>query len=228
MVMPVIDYTVPATYANMGALQTSFYTTVFDETGRPVSRATTVDVFTQDVFFGIKQDWFYYYPLNQPVKFNLVAVNKDGNATNSTARVEVIKHEYRTVLTKSGSYFRYESQKEDKLMIEQQITVGNNTVYSYVPRSPGDYEVKVYRPGANNYVSRSFYSYGSWGGNNNSFEVNNEGNIEIELDKKSYATGESVKALFKTPFSGKMLVTMETDHVVSHQYVDVSNRTAKR
>jgi alpha-2-macroglobulin len=221
-----INYTVPATYANMGALQTSFYTTVFDETGRPVSRATTVDVFTQDVFFGIKQDWFYYYPLNQAVKFNLVSVNKDGNATSSTARVEVIKHEYRTVLTKSGSYFRYESQKEDKLMIEQQISVGNNTVYSYVPRSPGDYEVKVYRPGANNYVSRSFYSYGSYGGNNNSFEVNNEGNISIEIDKKSYATGESVKALFKTPFSGRMLVTMETDHVISHQYVDVSNRTA--
>ena len=221
-----IEYTVPVTYANMGALQTSFFTTVFDETGRPVSRATTVDVFTQDVFFGIKQDWFYYYPLNQQVKFNLVAVNKDGNATSSTARVEVIKHEYRTVLTKSGSYFRYESQKEDKLMIEQQISVGNNTVYTYVPRSPGDYEVKVYRPGANNYVSRSFYSYGSYGGNNNSFEVNNEGNIEIEIDKKSYSTGETVKALFKTPFSGRMLVTMETDHVISHQYVEVSNRSA--
>lgn len=221
-----IDYTVPATYANMGALQTSFFTTVFDETGRPVSRATNVDVFTQDVFFGIKHDWFYYYPLNQPVKLQLAAVNKDGNAVNSTARVEVIKHEYRTVLTKSGSYFRYESQKEDKLMIEQQITVGNNTVYTYVPRSPGDYEVKVYRPGANSYVSRSFYSYGSYGGNNTSFEVSKEGNIEIEVNKKSYLTGESVEALFKTPFSGRMLVTLETDHVISHQYVEVINRTA--
>jgi hypothetical protein len=29
-----IDYAVPAVYANMGALQTNFYTTVFDETGR--------------------------------------------------------------------------------------------------------------------------------------------------------------------------------------------------
>ncbi|MEI2738678.1 MAG: hypothetical protein V9F01_07825 [Chitinophagaceae bacterium] len=35
-----------------------------------------------------------------------------------------------------------------------------------------------------------------------------------------------MKALFKTPFSGRMLVTMETDHVISHQYVEVSNRTA--
>lgn len=219
-------YEVPATYANKGVLQANFYTTVFDETGRPVSRAASADVFTQDVFYGIKYDWFFYYPLNQPVKFQLVSVNKEGNAVNSTARVEVIKHEYRTVLAKSGSYFRYQSQKEDKLMTENQISIGNNTVYSYIPRSPGDYELRIYRPGANSYVSRSFYSYGSWGGNNNSFEVNNEGNIEIELDKKSYGSGESVKALFKTPFNGKMLVTMETDHVVSYQYVDVNNRNA--
>jgi alpha-2-macroglobulin len=221
-----MEYAVPATYANTGALQTNFYTTVFDETGRPVSRATSVDIFTQDVFYGVKYDWFFYYPLNQPVKFQLVSVNKDGNIVNSTARIEVIKHEYHTSLVKSGSYFRYESSKEDKLMIENQINVGNNTVYSYIPRSPGDYEIRIYRPGANAYVSRSFYSYGSWGGNNTSFEVNNEGNIEIELDKKSYYTGEKVKAHFTTPFSGRMLVTMETDHVISYQYADVSNRDA--
>ncbi len=219
-------YEVPETYRNMGALQTNFYTTVFDETGRPVSRSTSVDIYTQDVFFGLKYDWSYYYPLNQPVKFELVAVNKDGNAVNSKARIEMIKHEYRTVLSKSGSYFRYESQKEDKLMTENVVSVGNNTFYNYTPRSPGDYEIRVYLPGASSYVSRSFYSYGSWGGNNNSFEVDNEGNIEIELDKKSYVSGESVKALFKIPFSGKMLVTMETDHVLSYQYVEVSNRSA--
>ncbi|MBL7739539.1 MAG: alpha-2-macroglobulin family protein [Chitinophagaceae bacterium] len=221
-----ISYVVPETYSNMGVLQTSFYTTVFDETGRPVSRAASADIFTQDVFFGVKYDWFFYYPLNQPVKFQLAAANKEGNGANAVARVEVIKHEYRTFLTKSGSYFRYESQREDKLMIENKVTVNNNAVYSYIPRSPGEYELRVYRQGAASYVSRSFYSYGSWGGDNNSFEVNNEGNIDIELDKKSYEAGERAKALFKTPFSGRMLVTMETDHVISYQYVDVSNRSA--
>ena len=104
--------------------------------------------------------------------------------------------------------------------------MGANTVYSFVPRTPGDYEIRIYKPGANNYVSRSFYSYGSWGADNSSFEVSKEGNIDIQVDKKSYMTGDKVIALFKTPFSGKMLVTMETDHVVSYQYVDVSNRTA--
>jgi uncharacterized protein YfaS (alpha-2-macroglobulin family) len=220
------EYLVPDTYTDKGLLQTNFYTTVFDETGRPVSRVSSADIYTQDIFYGIKHDWFFYYPLNQPVKFQLICVNKDGNAVNATARIEVIKHEYRTVLTKSGSYFRYDSQKEDRVLSDTKVTIGNNTVYSFVPRSPGDYELRVYRPGAGSYVSRSFYSYGSWGGNNSSFEVSNEGNIEIELDKESYRSGESVKALFKTPFNGRMLVTVETDHVISYQYLDVANRNA--
>jgi alpha-2-macroglobulin len=221
-----INYSVPAEYEDVGVLQANFYTTVFDETGRPVSRVSSVDIFTQDILFGIKRDWNYYSPLNQPFRVELAAVNKDGNAVSAVARIEVIKHEYRTVLTRSGSYFRYESQKEDKLMEEKAVTVSNNTVFNYIPRSPGDYEIKVYNADANTYVSKIFYSYGSWGGSNASFEVNNEGNIEISLNRKSFYSGETVTALFKTPFSGRMLVTMETDRVISHQYVEVSNRTA--
>ena len=220
------NFEVKDEYKNSGVLQANFYTTVFDETGRPVSRTTSVDIFTQNVFFGLKYDWSYYYPLNQPVKFQLTTVNKEGNAASAKARVEVIKHEYRTVLVRSGGYFRYESQEDDKMMIETEINVGAGTVYSYVPRSPGEYELRVYLPGATTYINKKFYSYGSWGGYNTSFEMNTEGNIEIKLDKKSFAAGESVKALFSTPFSGKMLVTMETDHVLSYQYVDVANRTA--
>jgi uncharacterized protein YfaS (alpha-2-macroglobulin family) len=215
-------------YANNGLLQANFYTTVFDETGRPVSRASAIDLVTQDVFFGIRQDWFYYYPLNQPVKFQLAAVNKDGNPVHAVAKVEVIKHEYKTVLARSGSYFRYDSQQEDKLMTESQVNIGGVAGYSYIPRSPGDYELRIYRPGANTYVSRGFYSYGSWswGIDNSAFEVDNEGHVDIELDKKSYFSGESVKAFFKTPFSGRLLVTTERDHVISYQYINVDKRTA--
>ena len=84
------------------------------------------------------------------------------------------------------------------------------------------------KPGANSYVSRNFYSYGNWGWgiDNSAFEVNSEGHVDIELDKKSYYSGESAKALFKTPFSGKLLVTTETDHVLSYQYINVDKRTA--
>jgi hypothetical protein len=214
-------------YLNVGLLQASFYATVFDETGRPVSRSVTADIYTQPVFFGLGGDGWWYYPLNKSIQFPIVAVNKASQLITAQAKVEVIKHEYRTVITKSGQYFRYESQKEDKVVASNLINVsGDHTTYPFTPRTSGNYEIRIYLPGANSYVKKEFYSYGGWGGDNNSFEVNNEGNIDIDLGRSSCNTGESINALFKTPFDGRMLVTIETDKLVSYQYVDVSNRTA--
>ena len=173
----------PELYTNTGLLEASFYTTVFDETGRPVSRHATADIFTQDVFHGMKTDGSYYYPLNQPVRIQLASADRNGNGVNAKAIVQVIKHEYRTVLTRSGGYFRYESQEDDKELARTEMMIGSNTTYQYVPRTPGDYEVRIYRPGSQVYVSKHFYSYGAWGGDNSSFEVNTEGHIDIELDK---------------------------------------------
>lgn len=222
------SYTVPDPYTNMGVLQAIFYATVFDETGRPVSRNATADIYTQQAFFGVADDGYWYYPLNQTVRFPIIALDKNEKpVSGAKASVKIIRHEYRTVLTRSGGYFRYESQQDDKLVTEQVISVnGENTAYSFVPRSPGNYEIRVAVPGAGTYVSKSFYSYGSWGGNNSSFEVNTEGNIDIELDKSSYLAGESAKVLFKTPFSGRMLVTLENDKMISYQYVNVDKRNA--
>ncbi len=222
-----VVYSVPDMFSNVGLLQATFYATVFDETGRPVSRSTSADIYTQNVFFGVGSDGYWYYPLNQAVHFPLIALDKNENVVGAKALVKVIKHEYRTVLTKDGSYFRYESQKDDKVVAEQTVSIsGDQTKFAYVPRSPGEYELRISISGASSYVSKSFYSYGFWGGDNNSFEVNTEGNIDISLDKTSYLAGESARVLFKTPFSGRMLVTMETDKVISYQYVNVDKRTA--
>ena len=214
-------------YRNVGLLQADFYTTVFDETGRPVSRLSSANVYTQPVYFGIASDGYWYYPLNQAVSFHLLALDKNQQLAASTAEVSVIKHEYRTVISKSGSYFRYESQKEDKLVSSKMVNVsGEQTSFSFTPRTSGDYELRVAIPGANTYVSRSFYSFGSWGADNTSFEINNEGQVDIQLDKSSYYKGESVRALFKAPFDGRMLVTLETDKLISYQWVNVEKRTA--
>lgn len=223
-----VAYTVPEMYKNIGQLRASFYTTVFDETGRPVSRGAKASIFTQDKFFGIGDNGYGYFPLNQKVDFPLIALDKTGKVLPGTiADVKVIKEEYHTVLNKTGSYFRYDSQREEKEVASGQITIGGEkTIYSFVPRSPGNYQLRVAIPGSNSYVSRAFYSYGYWGGDNNSFEVNTEGEVDIATDKEKYSAGEKVKLLFKTPFSGRMLVTLEQDKVLSHQYLQVDKRTA--
>jgi alpha-2-macroglobulin len=214
-------------YRNIGLLQADFYTTVFDETGRPVSRLTSANIYTQPVYFGIAEDGSWYYPLNQSVGFHLIALDKNQQVISSIAEVSVVKHEYKTVISKSGSYFRYESQEEDRLISSAMVKVnGEQTSYAFIPRTAGSYELRVAIPGSNTYVSKTFYSYGSWGTDNSSFEVSNEGQVDIQLDKSSYYNGESVRALFKAPFDGRMLVTLETDKLISYQYINVDKRSA--
>jgi uncharacterized protein YfaS (alpha-2-macroglobulin family) len=118
-------------------------------------------------------------------------------------------------------------KKKTKLSSSGIVSIsGEATKYTFTPRSPGDYELRVSIPGSNSYVSRSFYSWGAWGGDNSSFQVNNEGHIDISLDKDELLHRRNVSALFKTPFDGRMLITMETDKVISYQYVDVDKRQA--
>lgn len=220
-------FQIPEAYRGMGMLQARFFATVFDENGRPVSRNITVDVLTQEVLIGIGGGDNDYYPLNQAIRFPLIALNAQESPAPARVQVSVIKHEFRTVLQKSGDYFRYESQREEKLLQKQELTIqGTASAFSFIPRQPGDYEIRVSLPGSPSYVSNRFYSYGTWGSNIGDFEVNSDGHIDISLDKKHYATGEKAKALFKAPFDGRMLVTVESAEVLSYQWVDVKNRTA--
>ena len=221
------EFGIPNEWENMGVLRSSIYATVFDETGRPVNRFNTVKIFTQDVFYGIKQE-DYYVKTGQPARFDLIAVDRDGKALDETeATMELIRHEYKTVLSRSGSYFRYRSEEIENTLEKKTITLnGTADNFSFIPDLSGRYELRVYAPGAKSYVSQSLYAYG-WGSTSySSFKVNKEGQIDIAIEKDKYDVGEKAKVLIKTPFQGKVLVTIETDKVLDHFYLNTDKRAA--
>lgn len=220
-------FEIPKNYEHMGILLADFYVTVFDETGRPVHRRKKVDVYTQEVFYGIDLRR-YYNSTGQQMKIPLIAVDKNGMALNNVkASVTLIKHEYKTVLTKSGSYFRYRSEHEEKILEQKTMTLNGATSYfAFTPKLSGKYEIKISAPGVNSFVSNTFYAYGYGATTAGSFKVNNEGNIDIELDKDSYKVGDDAKVILKTPFSGKILVTVESNKVIDHFYIESDKRAA--
>jgi len=223
------EFAIDAGYDNMGLLQTDFFITVFDENGRPVSKKLSADIVTQDVFYGIGYTGYYYHATKNTIKYPLIALDKNGNVQNNVqAKVVVIKHEYHTVLSRYGNYYRYDSQREDKVVVDKVVVLnGETSSFSFTPATSGNYEIRVMKPGASSYyVADEFYCYG-WGDiTNTSFEVNNEGNIDIDLDKEKYAIGETAKLLFKAPFNGKMLVTVESDKVLEHFWLQTDKRSA--
>lgn len=216
---------IPEKFANSGLLQANVFTTVFDENGRPVSKTQKIDIFTQKSFIGIYGMGYNYFPLKQNAKFNLVALDENKKEIQSKVHVDIIKHDYKNVLTKNGKYYSYESQSEDKILESKDININGKATYFFMPMQSGDYEIRLRLPGSDNYVSNHFYSYGSWG-QSNAFEINKEGAIEIALDKQQYKNGDKANLLFKTPFDGKLLVTVENENVISEQYLDVKDKSA--
>ena len=51
-------------------------------------------------------------------------------------------------------------------------------------------------------MSSNFYAYGY--GSKASFEVDTDGEVQIETNQENYLLGEKAKAIFKTPFDGEI------------------------
>ncbi len=214
-------------YKNCGLLEGTIFTTVFDESGRPVNRLNQFEVFTQDVFYGIKY-FDSYVDTRQQLVVPLVAVDKTGLPKTAQAKVQLINYQWQTVLQKDDyGRFRYVSEKQERIMDDRIVTItGNTTTYNCVPTQSGEYVIRIFKPGTETYVERQFYAYG-WGNtNNSSFEVDKEGLISIEADKDKYQVGDEANILFKTPFAGKLLVTIEKNNVLEYYQLDTDKKSA--
>lgn len=226
-----VDIEIPNTYKNVGLLEGKVYSTVFDESGRAVNRANRFDILTQPALYGIGK-FDYYVDLRRAVNLPLIAANHKGQvASNARARVQVVRFEWQNVLERDtySNNYRYVSQRKEIIMTDKGITIsGRNAAFPFVPNIAGEYQVRVMPEGTDgsSYVARSFYAY-EWGAaQSTSFEINREGQVDIELNKDSYLTGDEAELLFKTPFKGRLLVTVERNKVFDHFVLETDNKTA--
>ncbi|MFN4146743.1 MAG: alpha-2-macroglobulin family protein [Runella sp.] len=220
-----------ANLTGIGVLEGKIYVTVFDETGRPVNRLKRFNLYTQDIFYGIKLN-DYYVGLNAPVPIGLAAVDKNGNPANASALVEVIRMDYQTVVEKTDDQLRYASRKREKVVYSNVVRFANGKAeVRYVPTVSGEYEIRVRNTDgqavSGGYSRLNFYAYG-WGNTTaSSFEVSNEGQVLIEIENTKNQVGDRKKILFKCPFDGKLLVTIERNKVLEYKYLDTDNKAAE-
>ncbi|SHM08763.1 alpha-2-macroglobulin family protein [Hymenobacter psychrotolerans] len=221
-------YEVPD-YSDLGILEGAAFTTVFDETGRPVNRLATFEVQTQPVLFGVK-NMDELVQTRQALPVRLVALTPAGTPTSAQATVRVVRLLWETVIERQGGRYIYNSQKREQVVLSRNVTVasgGSDAGLNFTPTYSGEYEIRVSRPGAVTYVAQRVYAYGYGDTQSNSFEVNNEGEVTIEADKPKYQPGETANLLLKTPFPGRVLVTVERDRVLDHFYLNTDEKSAR-
>lgn len=213
-------------FEDVGVLSGKILTTVFDESGRPVNRLSEFSVNTQSVFFGIKT-FDRWLATNQPLPLQFIALNTEGQPVNATAQVEIFRYTWENVVVRQGGRYVYDAQRKDKLLSRQTINLSaSGGIINFTPLNSGEYEIRIHRPGAETYVKQTFYAYG-WGDTQNtSFEVSNEGEVEMQPDKENYQPGDKADILLKVPFNGKILVTVERDHVFDYFYVNTDKKAA--
>lgn len=219
---------VPVHLKNNGLQQGNVYATVFDENGRSVSRSLYFDIFTQETFAGIKplDD---YLSAGQPNSVPVLLVNRFGTAVSGRVKAKLVRYRWQTVLEKNtyNNEMQYVSRRQESLIKEEELNVSTNgTMFGFAAPVSGEYEVRIYLPGAESFVAQYFYAYSYGTADNASFEVNKDGKINISLDKAVYKAGEKAKILFTTPFNGRMLLTIEKDKVLEYQYLNVQNKSA--
>ena len=225
-------FPISALYQDIGLLEAKLYTTVFDENGRPVNRLRRLDVLTQDTFFGTRLPG-RYVSTNAPVSPEIVALDPAGNPrASASALVEVVRYDYQTVIEKEGTgnqaRIKYTTKRREKSVYANTLAFkGGKSSFRYVPTVSGEYEIRVRRPGADNYAATSFYAYGYGSTSASSFDVSQEGQVLMTLDKPAYQTGDKVKVLFKAPFEGKLLVTVERNRVLEQHWLNTTNKSAE-
>ena len=216
-----------AAYKDIGLLEGKIFTTVFDETGRPVNRLNVVEIPTQQIYFGIKY-FDTWLSTRKAINLQFAAVDRTGKVLpGAQAKIVILNYRYETVIERDYGRFNYVSQRQDKVVFSREINIkGSGTVVPFIPTESGQYEVRIMDPGSDNYVSRTFYAYGWSDTDYSSFEVSREGEVTITPDKSNYSPGDKAKLLFKAPFDGQLLVAVEQDNVLSYKFLNLVNKSA--
>lgn len=216
-----------AAFKDIGLLEGKIYTTVFDETGRPVNRLNIIEIPTQHVYVGIK-NFDSWLSTRKSMNLQFAATDRMGKILPSAqVRVVILYYTYQTVIENSYGRYNYVSQRKEKVMYSKDLVIkGVGSSVPFIPNQSGEYEVRIMLPGSDSYVSKTFYAYGWNDTNFSSFEVSREGEVAITTDKNNYAPGEKAKILFKAPFDGQMLVTIEQENVLTYKFVTLINKSA--
>jgi uncharacterized protein YfaS (alpha-2-macroglobulin family) len=225
-----MEFPLPTRLASTGMLRARGRVAVFDESGRPVYQIAQTTVHPRTYYLGIQTGGSAYLRPNTPHTIRIVAVDpQDRPVDGFPAAVSLVRWEWHSVLRRhegSGS-FRYVSERREiPVRTEKIVLKGEPTPYTFTVPGSGEFSLRVGKQGDAGWNQFSFDAY-SWGTTSvTSFQVDPEARVEIVPDRASYAPGDRARILFKAPFDGTMLVTVERSGVLSHRYLQVKDNAS--
>lgn len=201
------------------ALEAMLFARVSERGGRGVGAMQRVSIYPYPRYTGLKRLEDRGVDPGSKVDVEYVVLTPDGKPTKGAElRVDFYKDVWQTVLrrTPSGG-FRYDSVRDSMLVSSN--TLNNAAATGSVTVSPpeyGSYRVVLVDEGGGAVSQTQFYA-GGWG--YSPWAIKNPARMDIVPDKDEYAPGESATLQVRTPFAGKLLLTVEGDEVFDTKVV---------
>lgn len=190
---------------------------VMEEGGRWVYKSVNLDWFPRQVMVGISlpQD----RNTGKALEIGAAAVTIDGEAAAvKKLDYKIFRKVSQRVAYESGGTRHYRTQTEllERAKGEIKIEEGKGSV-PFTPSQRGTYLVRVEDPASGAKASMVFYVHDAryYGGDSDeeedgAQESNHPDRVEVVTDKKEYKAGEVVRVNIKAPFSGRVLLGVET------------------
>lgn len=201
--------------------------TVLEPGGRAVTAYKSVDIHPYSHYVGLRRTEDGYAEINKPVDMEFIAVDQMGEAVaGRQCEVSCYRVSWQSILRHAGGRrgYRYVSEKQENL--EKSLTVTSAATagkLTFTPEQYGQYRIEIKDIESNSTSSISFYASG-WG--YAPWAMDRPERLEIDIDKESYRPGEVVKAQIRSPFSGKLILTVEGDKIYHHQILMMDENTA--
>ncbi|MDE0040848.1 MAG: MG2 domain-containing protein, partial [Candidatus Poribacteria bacterium] len=217
---------IPSELKPRSALSGVFVATVSEPGGRAVSAYRGVAIHPYTHYVGIRRSPEGYAKLNEEMIIEYISVDKDGIPTSGrNLKLTAYKLRWNSILRRdSGGNYRYVSEKQAEILRSIPLTseegVGR---FAFASTEYGEYRIEIRDLDSGASTSTEFYTAG-WG--YMPWAMENPDRLEIDLDKESYQPGEIAKAQIKAPFTGKLILTVEREKVLSYRTVTMKENTA--
>ena len=161
--------------------------------------------------------------------FEIAAVAPDGAVEKSASKLEVVLERiiWNTVLKKSKGHYVYTSETQavpfERYELDLQEGRGQTRA---LPEANGNYRLTVLDSKTGVRASIDFQSAApsdTWSARS----MNAPDAVELEFDQPHYVAGETAKLTLTAPFAGRALFTLESDQLLQHQVLILTNHTAE-
>lgn len=219
------QYRIPAEIQPASDLRGIVSANVTESGGRTVSSYAGIRLSAYDHYVGLKA--LDSRPRHgKPVQFQIVSVNPDGtHAPGRALNIKAYRIHYNWTSRYHSDRYHWESQKEYQEVFTDQIVSGEGPVpYQLTLQDWGSYLVEVSDPVSGMSTTHQFWMSG-YGSQN--WNAENPDRLEIELDQETYQAGESAEIQIKSPFPGRLLLTLESDRILESRAVEMTENTTR-